>query len=167
MKRLIIIAVVFLLINSCSDDSSLFDPTYFGDGFKGITFTNEDGPEPKKEDPTDWFYSISYNQPKGQNASGIDVEVKGINGFRFGPAFPNPSKLDRSFNLRFAIPKDMFVTIYIINKNYEIVTVLVNRELAAGTHEYWVENKILKTPGVYRVIMESEGFYSKGDVWIK
>ena len=167
MKRLIIIAVVFLLINSCSEDTSMFDPTYFGDGFKGITFTSENDPTPLKADPTDWYYTISNQTSNGDNPSGIDVDVKGIKGFKFGPAFPNPSKLGGSFNLRFAIPNDMFVTIYIINKNYEIVTVLVNRELDAGTYGYWVENKILKTPGVYRVIMEADGFYSKGDVWIK
>lgn len=167
MKRLIIIAVVFLLINSCSDDTSLFDPTYFGDGFKGITFTNEDGPDPLKADPTDWYYSISYNQPKGQNTSGIDVEVKGIKGFMLAPAFPNPSYFDRGFTVRFAIPNEKYVSIYIINKNYEVVTVVVNSELETGTYECSIENKNLKAPGVYRVIMESDGFYSKGDVWIK
>ncbi len=167
MKRLIIIAVVSFLINSCSDDNPLFDPTYFGDGFKGITFTLENSSTPIKPDPTDWYYSISYSQPKGQNTSGIEIEVKSIRGLMFAPAYPNPSHIDRGFSISFAIPQDMNVKIYIINKNYEIVSVLINDELSAGRHLLYVNNNIIAVPGVYRIIMESEGFYSKGDVWIK
>lgn len=167
MKRLIIFAAVFLLINSCSEDTSMFDPTYFGDGFKGITFTREEDPTPLKADPTDWYYSISYNQHKGQNTSGIDVEVKGIKGFMFAPAFPNPSNINTGFSISFAIPQDLSVKIYIINKKYEIVSVLINDELPAGRHLLHIGNNIIAVPGVYRVIMESNGFYSKGDVWVK
>jgi hypothetical protein len=145
----------------------MFDPTYFGDGFKGITFTGEDDPTPFKADPTDWYYSVSNYQPKEQNTSGINIEIKGVNGYMFAPAYPNPSRFESGFSINFAIPNDMFVTIYIINKNYETVSVLENRELEAGRYLYWFENKNLKTPGVYRVIMETDGFYSKGDVWIK
>ena len=167
MKRLIILSAVFLFINSCSDESTMFDPTYFGDGFKGITFTNEDGPDPMKEDPSDWYYTISYGQPKGQNTSGINIDVKGPLGFRFGPAFPNPSNIDTGFSLGFAISSDKNVKIDIINKNYEIVSVLINDELSAGNYTVHIGNSIIATPGVYRIVMESEGFYSKGDVWVK
>jgi hypothetical protein len=167
MKKLIILSAVFLLINSCSDDTLMFDPTYFGDGFKGITFTGETDPTPFKADPTDWYYSISNYQSKGQNTSGINIDIEPLKGYMFAPAYPNPSYFDRGFHIRFAIPNEKYVSIYIVNKNYEVVTVLVNRELETGIYEYYIENKNLKAPAVYRVIMETDGFYSKGDVWIK
>lgn len=40
-------------------------------------------------------------------------------------------------------------------------------ELLAGRYLLYIENNIIAVPGVYRIIMESEGFYSKGDVWRK
>ena len=165
MKRLIIISVLFLLFNSCSKDDSMFDPTYFGDGFKGITFTLESGPEPMKADPTDWLYYISYNTHKVNGITKTDVEIKAPNGYMFGPAYPNPTMVGYGFKIRFGVPRASFIYLYLINSDYRVIEVIVNSELEAGMYESHVES--IGTPGVYRLIMETDGVYSKGDIWIK
>ena len=166
MKKLLIISAVFLLINSCSEESSMFDPTYFGDGFKGITFTAEDSPYPLKEDPTDWCYGDSNNLFK--TADDTVIQVGGIppTGYGFYPAYPNPITINRSTKIRYSLPVSTYVYIYVINKDYKVLAILVNREHSAGSYEVSLNADRIGT-GVYRVIIETEYFNCKGDIWIK
>ena len=165
MKRIIIVSAIFLLISSCNDDSTMFDPTYFGDGFKGITFTSEIDPTPLKVDPTDWCYPDLNNYHKIKSDS-VDVDLPGIKDFWFGPAYPNPTTLYKSINITFAIPETTFVHIYVINNNYKVIADIVNRQLEAGAHEFAVDTKRIGS-GVFRVVFESANYYCKGDIWIK
>lgn len=167
MKRLIIISAAFLFINSCSEESTLFDPTYFGDGFKGITFTAEDSPDILKADPTDWWpggYSILG---KTNDTKGISEEVPIPLNYNFGAAYPNPVIVSGTFNIPFTLPRDTHVYIYVINKDYKIIAVLVNELKPAGTFLVSIHSNSLGPAGVYRVVFESEGIYCKGDIWIK
>ncbi|MCC7004803.1 hypothetical protein IT397_02715 [Candidatus Nomurabacteria bacterium] len=168
MKRLIIIAVVFLMINSCSEESTMFDPTYFGDGFKGITFTAEDSPDPLKVDPTDWCTTYSNNFYKAEDDTSVDDEGNPIiGGVIFGAAFPNPININGSTTIPFSLPFSTNVYIYVVNSDYQIITVLVNDLLQAGSYQVQFDSKVIGVSGVYRVIFESEYFFCKGDVWIK
>lgn len=167
MKRLIIISAVFIFINSCSEESTLFDPTYFGDGFKGITFTAEDSPDPLKEDPTDWWPGGYVILGKTNHTKGTPTDIPVPLNINFGAAYPNPVALNKSTNIPFSIPQQMNVYIYVINKDYRIIAVLVNNILQAGMHQVSLDTELIGVAGVYRVVFESEGIYCKGDVWIK
>lgn len=168
MKRLIIISAVFLFVNSCSEESTLYDPTYFGDGFKGITFTAEDSPDPLKADPTDWCFGYSNNFFKTNDDTSVG-EVGGITptGFSFGAAFPNPISLNESTTIPFTLPMSTYVYIYIINKDYKILDVIVNDFKSAGSYQVQLDSRRIGASGVYRVVFQSEYFNCKGDIWIK
>lgn len=153
MRILIIISTVFLLTTSCSDESSIFDPTYFGDGFKGITFTGENDPTPLKGDPSDWCFS--------QRGGGLPL------GYIFYPAYPNPVTLGSTTTLGFALPQESIVYLYIINNDYKIIIVLINSVLTAGRYEVMLDTNGIGLSGVFRVVFETENFYCKGDIWIK
>ncbi|HSW56497.1 MAG TPA: hypothetical protein VLH59_15545 [Ignavibacteriaceae bacterium] len=159
MRSLIIFSTIVILITSCSDESSLFDPTYFGEGFKGITFTLEGGPEPIKVDPTDWCYFYRENVKP-------DSIIYPM-GYSFGPAYPNPTTLGGSIAIRFSIPETTEVYIYVINYNQKIVAVLVNDVLNAGVYEFMLNTNTIGVTGVYRVIFETPKLFCKGDIWIK
>ncbi len=164
MKHLIIFSAVFILVTSCSEESSLFDPTYFGEGFKGITFTLEDGPEPIKEDPSDWCYNFRENLNKIEGETGVeDIPL----GYSFYPAYPNPVTLGRPTTLGFALPQESNVYLYIINNDYKIIRVLINSVLAAGRYEVMLDTNGIGITGVFRVVFEIENFYCKGDIWLK
>ncbi len=168
MKRLLILSTAFLIINSCSEESTIFDPTYFGDGFKGITFTGEADPTPLKTDPTDWCSSIPFGLPKIDGGLKVDDEdpILPIY-FSFGAAYPNPVIVSGAFNIPFTLPKSTHVYIYVINKDYKIISVVLNELKSAGTHVVSIPSKSLGPAGVYRVVFESEGIYCKGDIWVK
>ena len=158
MKHLIVLSAVFILITSCSEESSLFDPTYFGEGFKGITFTLEGGPEPIKVDPSDWCY---YNPGNIDPGGGLPL------GFSFGAAFPNPTYLGGYTTVPFTIPQSTAVYIYVINNQYQVVAVLVNEVLNAGSYQIQFDTNSIGATGVYRVVFETENVSCKGDIWIK
>lgn len=168
MKRLIILSAVFLIINSCSEESTFFDPTYFGDGFKGITFTGEGSPEAYKVDPTDWCSSVPYSLSKIEGGPKVDDEDPILPlYFSFGPAYPNPVIVSGAFNIHFSLPKSTHVYIYVINKDYKIINVVLNELKSAGTYLVSIHSNSLGPAGVYRVVFESEGIYCKGDIWVK
>jgi len=168
MKRLIILSAVFLFINSCSEESTMFDPTYFGDGFKGITFTGEADPTPFKSDPTDWCSFVYYGLPKTEGGLKVDDQDPIIPmGYSFGAAYPNPVIVSGAFNIPFTLPKSTHVYIYVINKDYKIIKVVLNELKEAGTYLVSIHSNSLGPAGVYRVVFESEGIYCKGDIWLK
>jgi hypothetical protein len=168
MKKIIIIAAIFLLTISCSEENSMFDPTYFGDSFKGITFTGEDDPTPFKGDPTDWCSFVPYGLTKIEGKLKVDDEDPIVPmSYSFGAAYPNPVNVSGTFNIPFALPKSTHVYIYIINKDYKIIKVLLNELKSAGTYLISIHSSSIGPAGVYRVVFESEGIYCKGDIWIK
>jgi hypothetical protein len=155
MKNLLIITAAIILITSCSDESSIFDPTYFSDGFKGITFTGENDPTPFKSDPSDWC--TNEEGPIGNF----------LVTYSFYPAYPNPVTLGSTTTLSFAIPQDSHVYLYVINKEYRIIRVLMNTDLYAGVYQIYLDTNGIGAAGVYRVVFETENLYCKGDVWIR
>lgn len=168
MKKIFIIPLICLLFISCSEDSSFFDPTYFGDGFKGITFTGESDPTSFKSDPSDWCSYYPANLP----GSGENTNVNENNsilpmGLSFGPAYPNPVTMRGSFSIPFNLPTTSHVYIYIINNDYRIVKVVVNKEKSAGVYIVHVSSDDIGPAGVYRVVLETDNIYCTGDVWIK
>lgn len=168
MKKIFIILLVCFLFISCSEDNSLFDPTYFGDGFKGITFTGEADPTPFKADPSDWCSYYPNNTTNlGGSTGGVDSSPVLPMGYSFGPAYPNPVVVKGSFNIPFNLPSSSHVYIYIINNDYKIVKVLVNGEKSAGTYLVQVSSEDIGPAGIYRVVFETGDIYCKGDIWIK
>ena len=167
MKKIIFNLIILFAVISCSEESSLFDPTYFGDGFKGITFTGEADPTPLKADPTDWCSGSNEILGKPSGALGVDEEVPAPMYINFGAAFPNPVKLNSTTTIPFAIPQQRLVNIYVINKEYRVVAVLLNRILEAGSYQITLDTKMIGIAGVYRVVFETENIYCKGDIWIK
>lgn len=109
-KRIFLIFLI-LLVN-CDEPEGPFDPTYFLDGFKGITFTDEFG-FILKIDPNDWcfpFYDLgsSYTIPKS---------------FSFYPAYPNPVTSDNSTTFQYSLPKSGYVEIVIKNNSSIIIKI--------------------------------------------
>jgi len=157
MKKIIFL-IPLLFVLSCSDNS--FDPTLLSDGFKGITVTGPDGPEPLQADPTDWCYGTINFFTKG------NVDITGPIGFEFGPCYPNPIKLNGTSIIRFAIPESKIVKVYVIDKSQKVLDILVNKSLPAGRylHEYNTEGL---PKGIYRLIMEFDEYSCKGDLWIR
>lgn len=165
MKRLIIIFVPFILLQSCSDKSSVIDPTYFMDGFKGITFTSEESPDILGGDLTDWCYS-NVNPNWKLKSDSVEVDIPGIKGFEFNPCYPNPANVNGYTNLTFALPVTQNIKIYMINKHNTILAILLDAELAAGRHLIRCDLTGLP-PDVYRFIAETEHHFCKGDLLIR
>lgn len=159
MKKIIFL-IPLLFIFSCSDTS--FDPTLLSDGFKGITQTGPESPEPigGMYDPSDWCYSNINFFSKG------NVEVPMPVGFEFGPCYPNPIKLNGTTIIGFAIPESKIVRVYVIDKSQKVLDTLVNESLAAGRYEREYNTEGLPK-GIYRLIMEFDEYTCKGDLWIK
>ncbi|HEX3074746.1 MAG TPA: hypothetical protein VHP30_14130, partial [Ignavibacteriales bacterium] len=89
---LLIICCSALLSFSCHNDANSFsDPTYFGEGFHGITFTSEmGGYDPiGPVDPSDWCNVSLRSIYKGtDDSTGVEEEpVVAPASFSFGPAY--------------------------------------------------------------------------------
>ncbi len=157
MKKIIFL-IPILFVFSCSDKS--FDPTLLSDGFKGITVTGPDSPEPLRADPTDWCYA-NINFFSKEN-----VEITGPVGFEFGPCYPNPINQNGTTRIRFAIPETKIIKVYVIDNSQRVIDILVNDSLSAGRYEWEYSTEGLYK-GIYRLIMEFDGYSCKGDLWIK
>jgi hypothetical protein len=149
-----------LLILSCNDSERLFDPTLLSDGFKGITVTRADSPEPLQADPSDWCYSNINLFSKGNTEVPVPIS------FEFGPCYPNPIELNGTTTIRFAIPEPKIVKVYIIDKTQKVLDVLIDEWLQAGSYERHFNTEGLPK-GIYRLIMEVDEYSCKGDLWIK
>jgi len=150
MYRILFMLFLIFTISSCNyDEPQLFDPTYFGESIKGITFVDETG-EILKEDPSDWCIGTNHL----------------VSNYSFGPAYPNPVTKGKSFTIRFSLPKSTFLEIYIINTKFQITNTIVNSQLAAGIYSLNINTDEM-VPNIYRLMFKSEGFSCSGDVWIK
>jgi hypothetical protein len=157
MKKLLLSLAIFVLFNTCTEKPGFFDPTYLGEGFKGITFTLED-PTPLGGDMSDWCYS--FNIYKG------NIEIPPPTKFALYPAYPNPSVLGDTLNIIFSLPARSGANLYIMNKDQQVITVIANETLDVGNYYTGIDVRTIGA-GVYRVVFESGDFYCTGDVWIK
>lgn len=163
MKKtyILIICIICLLNLSCADgDDSriLTDPTYLGEGFKGITFTTGSGEywHNGTVDPSDWCEMNMEGEP---TPDGMGFYYQ----FKFGPAGPNPT--DGYGTIRASYPKKMHVKIFIINYKYEVMTVVADREAGPGNYSYQFNGS--EWPGgVYRAVIEADDIKCTGDIWI-
>ena len=165
MKRLLIIFVPFLLLQSCSSEEGIFDPTYFMDGFKGITFTGPESPESFGGDTTDWCTECGSSNLVLKPDS-ITHEEPGVACFSFAPCYPNPTNVNGSTKLRYSIAEEMNIKIYMIDKHYNVLKVLVDRVHSSGTYEVTCDLTGL-APDVYRFIAETDIHFCKGDLLIQ
>ncbi len=165
MKRLIIILASLVLIQSCEEEGMFFDPTYFMDGFKGITHTTEDSPDALGGDPTDWCTECGSSNLVLKPDS-ITHEEPGVACFSFAPCYPNPTNVNGSTKLRYSIAEEMNIKIYMIDKHYNVLKVLVDRVHSSGTYEVTCDLTGL-APDVYRFIAETDIHFCKGDLLIQ
>ncbi|QQS37755.1 MAG: hypothetical protein IPM56_07350 [Ignavibacteriales bacterium] len=159
MKKIFFL-IPFLLVVSCSDSS--FDPTLLSDGFKGITHTGPESPQPLggMYDPSDWCTGKS----NGFNKEKTDIVVP--NSFAFYPCYPNPISINGKTTLQFSLPQDSFVNLYIIDKYNHILYTLLYTNISAGVHSVMFDSQGYQK-GIYRFIIETEQNTCKGDLWIK
>jgi hypothetical protein len=163
MKIFLLFLPLMLLVNSC--DHTNLDPTLFNEGFQGITLTMEGSPEPIGYDINDWC--SYFRMPKPDAGEENDVEVPFDVGFSFGPAFPNPSNYKENFIIPFHLQSDAHVNIYIIDKNYRTVKVIINNLLSAGSYQFTVQGREIGA-GIFRVVFASSNkVICTGDVWIR
>jgi hypothetical protein len=166
MKRLIIIFVPFLLLQSCSSEEGIFDPTYFMDGFKGITFTGPESPESFGGDVTDWCSDCNpIPLPDAKNDS-TEISIVSRVCFSLEPCYPNPTSVDGYTNVRYSIAEEMNIKIYMIDKHYNVLIVLVDRVHSPGSYEVTCDLTGL-APDVYRFIAETDIHFCKGDLLIR
>lgn len=166
MKRLIIILASLVIIQSCEEKGYFLDPTYFMDGFKGITLTAEDGPDPLGGDLTDWCTDCNNYQLPDVNSDSSESEIVTPVCFSFAPCFPNPTNVNGSTKLRYSIAAEMNIKIYMIDKHSTVLKVLVDRIHEPGTYEVTCDLEGL-APDVYRFIAETEYHFCKGDLLIQ
>lgn len=165
MKRLIIILASLVVIQSCEEKGSFLDPTYFMDGFKGITHTAEDGPDPLAGDISDWCFP-NWNEDWLSKTDSTNTEIHGPTGFAFYPCYPNPTNVNGSTKLRYSIAAEMNIKIYMIDKHYTVLKVFIDRVHMPGSYEITCDLEGL-APDVYRFIAETEYHFCKGDLLIQ
>lgn len=166
MKRLIIIFVPFLLLQSCSSEDGIFDPTYFMDGFKGITFTGPDSPEPFGGDATDWCSDCSFFPLPDANNDSTEIDIVAPVCFSLEPCYPNPTSVNGYTKVRYSIAAAINIKIYLIDKHHTVLKVFIDRVHEAGTYEVTCDLTGL-APDVYRFIAETEHHFCKGDLLIR
>jgi hypothetical protein len=105
--------VIIFLYNGCGDDPVKNDGGNNEVQDTAILYTDEFG-NILGGDTTDWC-------------------LNNINGFKFGPAYPNPT-LGRSLNVKFSLPAADTVKIYFLNSANDS-TVFYNRYSMAGNYE--------------------------------
>ncbi len=166
MKRLIIILASLVVIQSCEEEGDFFDPTYFMDGFKGITHTLEDSPQPFGGDPTDWCTDCNNYYLPDTNSDSSESEIVSPICFSFEPCYPNPTNVNGYTTLRYSLAAEMNIKIYMIDKHYNVLKVFIDRVHSPGTYEITCDLTGL-APDVYRFIAETEYHFCKGDLLIQ
>jgi hypothetical protein len=162
MKRIYFVLIsCFALLNLSCEKGNLVDLTYFGEGFKGITFTNSGGGLWSYEtvDPSDWCVVDMRDEREESD----DPYADGPLNFSFGPAYPNPCY--PSTIIRIELPKSMHVKLYIIDNNYNIIKNIVDGYHRAGFYQFNIDFE--KIPGgVYRAVIEADNIKCTGDIWV-
>jgi hypothetical protein len=119
MKNIFLIILFALLIISCSEDN----PTEPKKNYTGITRTSEDSPDPIGEiDSDDWYPDTSGN---------------GLSTYSVLPAYPNPTT--RYTKIRICTPEHNSIKIWIDDPMSNKQTIIVDRVLNAGVHEFKVD----------------------------
>ncbi len=150
LKILLVISFLFTL-NNCSKDN----PVEPESKYSGITHTGEGGPEPIGEvDPDDWFYG------NDSTISGISIPA----GYCVWPAYPNPTA--RYTTIKIALTRQDSVKVWIDDPMSNKKTVIVNRNLLAGVHEFLVDlnygdDNFVRKTGIVRVFFD---FFSISDI---
>ncbi|HTK83037.1 MAG TPA: hypothetical protein VL633_12155 [Bacteroidota bacterium] len=189
-----LLLLMFLLPAGCSKDNGTpFDATLLNDGFKGITYTSVNGPDPTGPVDQDDWKSDGYWNPKypvvpcsPSSAGKISVVVQQDTSVRPDPspvpktfscsaAYPNPT--NGNVILNFALERAAHIYCAVINDEYRTVAPLICSDMEAGYYSvYWDpkdEHNNNLPSDVYRCILlatDSQGnllFSSHGDIWVK
>lgn len=160
MKKIYVLLIgCFALLSLSCEDERIIDPTYLGEGFTGITFTGEGPYGNGSIDPSDWCV-IKMDREQLPN----DSLEYALPNFSFGPAYPNP--VYHSTVLRFDLPKRMYVKIYVIDNNYNIIKNIVDDYHHAGSYQVSLTFEDSVPGGVYRAVIEADGIKCTGDIWL-
>jgi hypothetical protein len=169
---IILFLASLMIIAGCTGDS-VTDPTLVNKGFRGITYTNEEGEIIGPADLDDWHLSSDDNTFLAPKAGDNYQVLSAGNGlpadFSIDPAYPNPN--NGVFYLQFCIPTYVCCfSAVIINDNYRILARIscgpslgISRML--WTPEIAPGQKL--PPGIYRVIYSIGLRSGYGDIWIK
>ena len=164
MKYLSLILFIYFFTGCTSESNEFFDPTYWSDHYKGITFTDKFGLI-LKNDPNDWC--VEYGDPIDSSQIRPNVGT-----YTFIPAYPNPVNRNTDvLNIGFYTGEVSVIKIYISDIEYSIVKVIVDSTFNRGLYIiHWnLEDSLgRKVPGgIYRCFMKAADFSCHGDIWIK
>ena len=191
MRNLSTTCLIFVLIvlNGCTKDGTPADPSLFNNGFKGITYTQDDPTPIGYTDNDDWnsngYWDFRYPIERcGSIVTPLSKQTK-IDTvresedipetFATSPAYPNPFNPTTAIN--FALPIHCNVYASIINERYKTVAVLICGKYEAGYYMVnWSAFDSNNNPlpnDIYRFIIrctDDHGnllFVSHGDLWLK
>jgi len=145
---------IFILVIACSSSDPAGPVDENEIDISGITETDTEG-NVLGGDLTDWCYTSS------KNADGIIPDE-----YAFYPAYPNPNC--GTVTLAYDLPQQDSIHIYIIDTSGSVVTELVNETQDAGSYELTWEHESLgghiTDGGMYRAVMDCDGFECTGDI---
>ncbi len=157
---------VFLSALFGCDHTGPIDPTLNNDGFKGITYTDEQGNIVGAIDPTDWQLNkscASYSFPGSPYCPGKTIIPHWS---KARPAYPNPS--NDSFTLVFRLAAAVPWSLSVIDENHRILYSALGFSEAGTLFVTWKaedEPGHRLQSGVYRVIYRLGRFCGHGDLW--
>ncbi len=159
------LAIILLALLSCSN-KGVVDPTYFSEGFKGITYMDKAGNPIGPKDPTDWGFGGDLAYPQGNNWY-YDYSKWWYGPAFYARAFPNPTS--DSIILQFDMKSQMNYDIQIVDSQHRVVAQFSDT-VYYRLLIFWqpIDLQGIKLPyGIYRVYYKFHddlisGF---GDIW--
>lgn len=163
-KRLLYFFFLFslvALVKGCTDKPT--KPVIFS----GITITDEYG-NVLAWDPGDWCTYSSF-----KSSGKLPVPHPKLSdipkSFNLAPAYPNPTS--DSVTIPFALPLNIKVKLWIMNRFGQNVTVLVDSTVYAGYRSavWHLQDSHSRrvSSGIYKAVFEAGGFVCDGDIWVE
>lgn len=143
MRRLLALAVCLSLSGCTLNDCCSAEIVH-----EGITETDAEGTPTGAVDARDW--ALAAGSDGGPVPDGVAV----------WPAFPNPAVGEAV--VRFSVPSAQRVTARLFTQRDRPQAEILDAEMAAGTHELRIPAP--PDPGLYRLVIEGEGWSSQGDL---
>jgi hypothetical protein len=174
-KKILFVAFIFSIALGCSQNG-VFNPTLSKNGFRGITFTDENGEINGLVDPDDWrlyrgklpYFPTPKSLCSEKSTKSNDDIVIYPGNFEVKPAYPNPTNNAVTIEVNLGSPSDW--SYVIINEQFVIIDSLSGHTDAGGLNISYNfrDDKTDNIPdGFYRVIYRLGRYSGHGDIWVK